>query len=151
MATPPPGKESLHTCSSRYTWQHIWSMSFKKNLNIFHSAGTNHLPVILSPVICRMPIKSDRIQSLLFKLTFDNFPNRVTQIGPERAIFVNPFHPKGRHTQEAACPTCTRQRPWSREPSDLYQNMLVSECCPTEDMLLTRATGVTPHLPIGTM
>lgn len=52
--------------------QHIWSMSFKKGLNIFHNAGTNHLLIILSPVMCRMPIESDHFQSLTFKLTFDN-------------------------------------------------------------------------------
>lgn len=81
MATPaPPGKESLHTCSPRYTLQHIWSMSFKKGLNIFHSAGTSHLMVILSPVSCRIPIKSDCFQSLMFKLTFDN-PIQSSQVG----------------------------------------------------------------------
>lgn len=46
-------------------------MSFLKGLNIFDNAGTNHLLIVLSPVICRMP-KSDRFQSLTLKLTFDN-------------------------------------------------------------------------------
>lgn len=52
--------------------QHIWSMSFLKGLNIFDNAGTNHLLIVLFPVICRMPIGSDRFQSLTLKLTFDN-------------------------------------------------------------------------------
>lgn len=73
LDTPaPPGKESLHTCSSSYTLQHVWSVSFIKGPNIFHSAGTNNLLVILSPAFCRMPIRSDHFQSLMFKLTFDS-------------------------------------------------------------------------------
>lgn len=77
MATAaPPTEESLHMCSSRYTLQRIWAIkkSFKKGLNIFQNAGTNCLLTVLSPGICRMPIKvvSESFQSLTFKPTFGN-------------------------------------------------------------------------------
>lgn len=110
MATPAtPGEESLHTCSSRYTLQHIWAMSFKKGLNVFRNAGTNCLLTVLSPGHCRMPIKvaSDCFQSLMFRLTFGNLILASQKAGGEhrptmekRVIFINLGYPKARHVQK---------------------------------------------------
>lgn len=109
MATPaPPTEESLHMCLSRYMLQHIWATSFKKGLNIFQNAGTNCLLTILSPGICRMPIKvvSESFQSLVFKPIFGNLiltsqkaGGSTGQLWKKRVISINLGYRKARHVQ----------------------------------------------------
>lgn len=109
-ATPaPPGEESFPTCSTRYTLQHTWAMSFRKGLHVFHNAGTNCLLTILSLGICRMPIEvlSDCFQSLMFKLAFSNLilvsqkaGDSTGQLQKRRVISMNLSYPKAQLVQK---------------------------------------------------
>lgn len=154
----PPGAESLHTCSSRYTLQHIWAAHFKK-VSFFHNAGTNYLLTILSLSICRMSIKvvSDWFQSLKFKLTFSDLTLVPRKAGIAQANYGKKSHihqpwlPKSQAHTKGSCPgpTCTRQR-MGKEQRDQVTCARICWCCPTGDVSLTDITGVTPHLPIAT-
>lgn len=126
--TSSSGKESLHTYSSKYTLHHICQWVLKRVLTfpimlvqtIFQSSWLQ----LFAECPSNLPIKSqtDFWQPHLLLLA------RVAEHRPERVIFVNPFYPKGRHTQKVAeqVPPAQGRGSWSREPSDLYQNMLAS-------------------------